>query len=61
MEKLTWLGITIQILLIILRISNVLQWDWLWILSPLWIFGGFCAVLFICWQIAILLFNGIET
>lgn len=30
-------GIPLAILFIILKVENVIEWSWVWVLSPLWI------------------------
>jgi hypothetical protein len=29
----------IQVVFIILKLTNLIQWSWLWVMSPLWIPG----------------------
>lgn len=31
------IGSVIQIVFIILKLTNLIHWSWLWVLSPLWI------------------------
>lgn len=31
------IGSVIQIVFIILKLTNLIHWPWLWVLSPLWI------------------------
>ena len=37
------------IIFIVLKLTNVITWSWLWVLSPIWIVGGiyisfFCLI-----------------
>ena len=36
----------VQIVFIILKLCNVIDWSWIWVLSPLWIWAGVLAVIF---------------
>lgn len=31
------LGITLTIVFVVLKLTGVISWSWLWVLSPLWI------------------------
>ena len=37
----------LTILFIILRASNVIDWPWLWVWSPLWILASVVIILFV--------------
>lgn len=41
---------TLGIVFIILKLLNVINWSWLWVLSPFWI----CALIFTGFLVAIL-------
>lgn len=32
-----WLIVVASIVLVALRLLEVIQWDWIWVLSPVWI------------------------
>ena len=34
-KKLTWTGLVF--LLVVLKLIGVIEWSWLWVLSPIWI------------------------
>ena len=36
----------VQIVFIILKLCNVINWSWFWVLSPLWIWVSVLAVIF---------------
>ena len=36
----------VQIVFIILKLCNVIDWSWIWVLAPLWIWAGVLAVIF---------------
>lgn len=40
--------ILLEILFIGLKLTNLIKWSWLWILSPLWIYGIFviCIIVY---------------
>jgi len=31
------LGVTLTIVFVVLKLTNVISWSWVWVLSPLWI------------------------
>lgn len=31
------LGLTLTIIFVVLKLTNVISWSWVWVLSPLWI------------------------
>ena len=35
--NLNWIIIPLQLLLIVLKLSNVIKWSWVWVFSPIWI------------------------
>lgn len=41
------IGSVIQIVFIILKLTNLIHWSWLWVLSPLWISAIITLVLYI--------------
>ena len=41
-----WLGL-LGILFIILRILEVIEWPWIWVLAPLWMPIAVCLIFFI--------------
>lgn len=41
------IGSVIQIVLIILKLTNLIHWSWVWVLSPLWISAIITLVLYI--------------
>lgn len=36
----------IQIVFLILKLCKVINWSWLWVLSPLWIWASVLALIF---------------
>ena len=36
---------TIQVLLIIFKLTDVIDWSWWWVLSPIWIIILLCLIL----------------
>ena len=38
----------LTMVLVILKLLSVITWQWLWVLSPLWIYYSGAALLFIC-------------
>lgn len=38
---------TLTIVFVILKLANVIDWEWCWVLSPLWIMAIFWALLLI--------------
>lgn len=43
----TYVMTLLQIVLVILRIKNVINWKWTYVLMPLWIFLTICLMLII--------------
>lgn len=41
------LGVVIGTVFIILKLCNVIDWSWVWVLSPLWISAGFWMILYL--------------
>ena len=37
----------VQIVFIILKLTKLINWSWLWVLSPLWIGAGLWVILFL--------------
>jgi membrane protein YdbS with pleckstrin-like domain len=37
----------LQIVFIVLKLTNIIQWSWLWVLSPFWISSAVAIVLLI--------------
>ena len=41
------IGSVIQIVFIILKLTNLIHWSWVWVLSPLWISAIITLILYI--------------
>lgn len=39
----------LTILFIALKLCNVIQWSWVWVLSPIWISALLVAVILVAW------------
>lgn len=50
----------LTIAFIVLRLTNIITWSWLWVLSPLWIYAIVIVVLIIILAIITLKENGIS-
>lgn len=46
-------SIFLTILFVILKINEVINWSWIWIFSPLWIFSILVSIILIYLQIKI--------
>ncbi len=49
MDIVSWL----QVLFIGLKLAGIIDWTWLWVLSPLWISAGVCllfVVITLLWE-----------
>lgn len=40
-------GITFLMIFIVLKLCGVIDWSWLWVLSPLWISAGIAALIIV--------------
>ena len=36
MKVLTTVGLTLLVVFIVLKLTNLITWEWVWVLSPLW-------------------------
>lgn len=50
----------LTITFIVLRLINVTTWNWLWVLSPLWIYAIVKVILIVILTIIILNENGVS-
>jgi hypothetical protein len=41
-------GIVLTVLFMVLKLTRVISWSWLWVLSPLWISAGITIVVSTC-------------
>lgn len=41
------LGVILGVVFIVLKLCNVIDWSWLWVLAPLWISAGFWMMLYL--------------
>jgi len=41
----------LQIVFIVLKLTKVISWSWLWVLSPIWISAGIVIVILIIYGI----------
>ena len=51
------LAIILTIIFIALQVTNVINWSWIWLISPLWIMIGLDILIFIIWILLILIFK----
>lgn len=35
------------VVFLVLKLTNVIDWSWWWVTSPLWIYGSFAALVFV--------------
>lgn len=42
----------VQIVFIVLKLCNVIDWSWIWVMAPLWIWAGVLAVIFLLMGLA---------
>lgn len=38
-------GLLAQIVFVVLKLLNKISWDWVWVLSPVWIYFGLSALM----------------
>lgn len=50
----------LTIVFIVLRLTKIITWSWVWVLSPLWICAIAKVILIIIWVIITLKENGIS-
>lgn len=36
--------LTLSLTLVILRIFGAIEWEWIWVISPVWTMGGMCMI-----------------
>jgi hypothetical protein len=48
---------SVLIVFVVLKLTNVITWSWLWVLSPLWISIGLVVLVFGIWFIAVVLYS----
>ena len=41
------LALVLAIVFIILKLTEVISWSWLWVLSPIWIYAALFLLLFV--------------
>lgn len=49
------LAIVLTIIFIALQVTNVINWSWIWLISPLWIMMILDISIFIIWILLILI------
>lgn len=49
------LAIVLTIIFIALQVTNVINWSWIWLISPLWIMMILDIFIFIIWILLILI------
>lgn len=47
----------LTITFIVLKLTNVIGWSWVWVLSPLWITAGLVLVLFLLFSLGFLIYH----
>ena len=47
MKVLTTVGLTLLAVFIVLKLTNLIAWEWVWVLSPLWILGIIWGLIFL--------------
>ena len=45
----------LTIVFIVLKLTKVINWSWLWVLSPLWISFGLALIVFIIYILSVLI------
>lgn len=48
-----FLAALLPVAFVVLKLCNVIEWSWWWVISPLWIYAGLSVVVFI---IALIIF-----
>lgn len=44
----------LTLLFIALKLTNVIQWEWVWVLSPLWITALIVIAILVIWLIGVI-------
>ena len=39
--------VLLSVAFIVMRIAGIIEWSWVWVLAPLWIYAGLCVILVI--------------
>jgi len=47
----------LTLVFIVLKLCNVIEWSWLWVLSPIWISFGVVIILYLITLIGILIWG----
>ena len=47
----------LAIAFIVLKLTNVIAWSWLWVLSPLWIPAAFILAVVVLWLVFVAIYN----
>lgn len=48
MERKITIGDVVLVTFIVLKLTEVIDWDWLWILAPLWIGAIYTRIVSLC-------------
>lgn len=48
-----FLAALLTVVFVVLKLCNVIEWSWWWVISPLWIYAGLSVIVFI---IALIIF-----
>ena len=48
-----FLAALLTVAFVVLKLCNVIEWSWWWVISPLWIYAGLSVIVFI---IALIIF-----
>ena len=47
----------LTIAFIVLKLTGVIAWSWLWVLSPLWIPAAFILAVIVLWLVFVAIYN----
>ncbi len=47
----------LTIAFIVLKLTGVIAWSWLWVLSPLWIPAAFVLAVVVLWLVFVAIYN----
>lgn len=42
-----FLAALLTVAFVVLKLCNVIEWSWWWVISPLWIYAGLSVIVFI--------------
>lgn len=50
-----YIALFLTVVFVVLRVSNAITWDWVWVVSPIWIYAGLIILGYVLFVVTLII------